>query len=59
MKVGDRVRIAAGSEVVGYCSGDKGTVVSVISDDLLYDVAMDKDGPKVTTFTPDKLEPDA
>jgi hypothetical protein len=59
------VRIAVGSEVVGYCSGDKVTVVrvigpsTVVSEHFLYVVSMDKDGPdSMATFTPDKLESD-
>jgi hypothetical protein len=63
-KVGDRVRVVADKEVDGYSPGDKGTVVRVISspavtsEDYFYDVSMDKDAPKVTTFTTDKIGPD-
>jgi hypothetical protein len=65
LKVGDRVRVTSRNRVKGYQPGDKGVVLEgptayAGSSDTSYIVAMDKDGPGVTStiFAADEIEPD-
>jgi hypothetical protein len=66
LKVGDRVRVTAGSRTRGYQPGDTGTVLEGPSPyaggggAVSYVVAMDKDGPSRTSvvFNADEVEPD-
>jgi hypothetical protein len=65
LKVGDRVRVTAGSRTRDYQPGDQGTVLEgpsayAAGGAVSYVVAMDKDGPSRTSvvFNADEIEPD-